>query len=153
MMATAWAGDKYHLRGPIVVFNAILCLIGLPMMGFAKASGVRYLGVFFACAGANANIPAVVTYQANNIRGHWKRAFCSATLVGFGGVGGIIGSLIFRQQDSPRYLPGLYGCIACAGLTIILVALLTVKFLADNKKQARGELIIEGGENGFRYTY
>jgi hypothetical protein len=40
--------------------------------------------VFLACAGANANVPTVMAYQANNIRGHWKRAFCSATLVGFG---------------------------------------------------------------------
>ncbi|KAL9107465.1 MAG: hypothetical protein Q9227_007662 [Pyrenula ochraceoflavens] len=30
MFSTAWIGDKYHIRGPIVVFNAILGLIGLP---------------------------------------------------------------------------------------------------------------------------
>lgn len=41
--------------------------------------------------------------QANNIRGQWKRAFCSATLVGFGGIGGIAGSLVFRSQDAPDY--------------------------------------------------
>merc|ERR1711939_1241368 len=33
-------------------------------------------------------IPAAMAYQANNIRGQWKRAFASATLVGFGGIGG-----------------------------------------------------------------
>jgi hypothetical protein len=48
-----------------------------------------------------------MSYQGNNIRGQWKRAFCSATLVGFGGVGGIAGSLIFRNQDAPGYLPGV----------------------------------------------
>jgi hypothetical protein len=42
-----------------------------------------------------------MAYQANNIRGQWKRAFASATLVGFGGLGGIAGSTVFRQQDSP----------------------------------------------------
>ena len=32
MYATAWFGDKYHMRGPILVFNAIIGLIGLPIM-------------------------------------------------------------------------------------------------------------------------
>jgi sugar phosphate permease len=32
MFSTAWVGDKYHMRGPILVFNAIIALIGLPIM-------------------------------------------------------------------------------------------------------------------------
>jgi len=74
----------------------LLCIIGLAIMGWVKNVAVRYFGVFLVAAGANANVPAVLAYQANNIRGQWKRAFCSATLVGFGGIGGICGSLIFR---------------------------------------------------------
>jgi len=96
MFFASWVGDKYHTRGPIIVFNMILILIGLPLMGFHKNTGVRYFGVFLTCAGANSNVPATMAYQANNIRGQWKRAFCSATLVGFGGIGGIAGSLVFR---------------------------------------------------------
>ena len=130
----------------MIVFNATLAVIGLALMGFTKSVGVRYFGVFLTCAGANSNIPQAMTYQANNIRGQWKRAFCSATLVGFGGIGGIAGSLIFRSQDSPRYHPGLYGCITAALLTIVTVILLDIKFWFDNKKQAEGKLVIEGGE-------
>lgn len=96
MYGTAWLGDKYKLRGPVIVFNNLLCIIGLPIVGFHPNPGVRYFGVFLVTAGANSNVPAVMSYQANNIRGQWKRAFCSATLVGFGGVGGICGSLVFR---------------------------------------------------------
>lgn len=88
---------------------------------------------------------------ANNIRGHWKRAFCSATFVGLGGVGGIIGSLVFRSQDAPRYLPGIYACLISQGIIILIVLALTYKFWSDNKKQAAGELVIEN-EIGFRYT-
>lgn len=95
MFAGSWVGDKYHIRGPIVAFNALLCIIGLPIMGWHPSAAVRYFGVFLVTAGANSNVPAVMTYQANNIRGQWKRAFCSATMVGFGGIGGIAGSLVF----------------------------------------------------------
>lgn len=87
---------QYHIRGPLLIFNATLCVIGLALMGWVDTLAVRYFGVFLTCAGANGNIPQCMSYQGNNIRGQWKRAFCSATLVGFGGVGGIAGSLVFR---------------------------------------------------------
>lgn len=112
MFTSAWIGDKYRIRGAIVVFNALLCILGLPMMGFAKDNATRYVGVFFAVAGANANIPATMAYQANNVRGQWTRAFSSATLVGFGGIGGIISSVAFRSQDAPEYRPGMWTTIA-----------------------------------------
>jgi hypothetical protein len=63
-------------------------------------------------SGSNATIPAALTYQANNIRGQWKRAFCSASMISLGGTGGVVGSLVFRSQDAPHYLPGVYACIA-----------------------------------------
>ena len=96
MFGTAWLGDKYHVRGPLLIGNAVLAIIGLACMGWAGNLGARYFGVFLTCAGANSNIPQCMTYQANNIRGQWKRALCSTTLVAFGGIGGIAGSLVFR---------------------------------------------------------
>jgi MFS family permease len=85
MYTQAHYADKYRIRGPIIIFNSILGLIGLPLLGFTHNNGVRYFGVFLATICANANVPAVLTIQANNIRGQWKRALCSATLVAFGG--------------------------------------------------------------------
>jgi len=151
MFGTAWIGDKYHIRGPIVIFNSVLALIGLPIMGFAASPGIRYFGVFLTTAGANSNIPATMAYQANNIRGQWKRAFCSASLVGFGGIGGIAGSLVFRSQDAPKYRPGIYAAIACNVLTIVVVVLLSLYFAMANKRARKGGKVIEGLE-GFFYT-
>jgi hypothetical protein len=87
-----------------------------------------------------------MTYQANNIRGQWKRAFCSASLVGFGGIGGIAGSLVFRSQDKPRYVNGMWACITCATLNIVIVGILSLKFTRDNKRAAKGEINIEDSE-------
>ncbi|KAH6889724.1 major facilitator superfamily domain-containing protein [Thelonectria olida] len=158
MFATGWAGDKYQMRGPIVIFNMLLCLIGLPIMGWASHAGVRYFGVFLVTAGANSNIPAVMSFQANNVRGQWKRAFCSATMVGFGGFGGIAGSLVFREKDKlTGYKPGMYTCIACSLLSIILVIFLDLDFKRNNRKADRGEKVLEAHDENatsdFRYTY
>ena len=149
MYGTGWAGDKYRIRGPIIIFNMVVCLIGLPIMGFAKSPAVQYFGVFLTTAGANSNIPAAMSYQANNIRGQWKRAFCSATLVGFGGIGGIAGGLVFRTQDAPNYRPGIYACIACCLLSIVIVGLLTLKFMRSNAKAERGEVELESSDVSF----
>lgn len=111
MFCMAWVGDRYRVRGAIILANCTISIIGLPIMGFHPNPNVRYFGVFLATAGANANVPALMAYQANNIRGQWKRAFCSATLTGFGGIGGIAGSLVFRTQDSPDYVPGIIATI------------------------------------------
>ncbi|KAK4232010.1 general substrate transporter [Podospora fimiseda] len=155
--ATGWFGDKYRLRGPVIIFNCILCLIGIPIMGFVANAKVRYFGVFLVTAGANANVPAALSYQANNIRGQWKRAFCSASFVMFGGIGGIAGSLVFRNQDAPAYKPGLYACIATTLLTILMVLGLSVVFTIKNKSAERGEGELECDDDdvyepGFRYT-
>jgi hypothetical protein len=96
MFSTAWVADKYRMRGPIIAANSVVTIVGLGMMGWAPGVPGQYAGVFFTCAGANSNIPHMMSWQANNIRGQWKRAFCSATLVAFGGIGGIAGSLVFR---------------------------------------------------------
>ncbi|KAK1974495.1 major facilitator superfamily transporter [Colletotrichum cereale] len=133
MFATAWLGDKMKFRGPVILINMLFCIVGLPLMGFHSSTAVRYFGVFLTTAGAN------------------------ATLVSFGGIGGIAGSLLFREQDKPHYRPGMYACIACSLLTVVLVGLLTVDAYLKNKKADRGEMEIEaddeGAQPGFRYTY
>lgn len=32
MYAVGWLGDKYHVRGPIVALNALVAVVGLPIM-------------------------------------------------------------------------------------------------------------------------
>jgi MFS family permease len=158
MFATAWLGDKYRVRGPIIIINMILALIGLPLMGWHPKPAVQFVGMFFVTAGANSNIPAVMSFQANNLRGQWKRAFCSSTLVGFGGVGGIAGSLVFREQDKlTGYKPGMWACVACATLNIVLVLICDLEFRRQNAKADRGEKRLEAHDDeagaDFRYTY
>jgi predicted MFS family arabinose efflux permease len=111
MYSGSWLGDRLKQRALIIFINAAICMIGLPLMAFHPSPAAKYAGVFIAVAGSNSNIPAIMAYQANNIRGQWKRAFCSATLTSLGGIGGIAGSLVFRSQDSPHYQPGMIACL------------------------------------------
>ncbi|KAJ5136210.1 phthalate transporter [Penicillium atrosanguineum] len=158
MYTEGWLGDKWRIRSPIIVYNALQTIIGLCLLEWAAQPGVQYFGVFLVCAGCNATIPAVLAWQANNIRGQWKRAFCSASLITSGGMGGIIGALVFRSQDTPKYLPGIIASIMltgesgrCNGVILIVTGLLTVYMHSANRKARQGRLEIEGMQ-GFYYT-
>ncbi|KAI0436339.1 major facilitator superfamily domain-containing protein [Xylaria telfairii] len=157
MYTVGWLGDRYRMRGPIIVINMVVALIGIPLLGWHPDPKIRYLGTFLLIAGANSNVPACLAYQATNIRGQWKRALGSAIMVGLGGIGGIAGSLVFRAQDKPEYKPGLWACITVSLLNIILVGICTISFYFDNKKADRGEKELEADDEdfqpGFRYTY
>ncbi|KAF3910914.1 hypothetical protein ABW20_dc0108849 [Dactylellina cionopaga] len=96
MVACCWFSDKYKLRGPVIIFNCVFSIVGILMVGWAPNTAAQYAGVFFVNSAAGTNIPLAFTYQANNIRGQWKRAFTSVVMVSSAALGGITGSLVFR---------------------------------------------------------
>lgn len=67
------------------------------------------------------------------------------------GVGGIFASLIYRQADYPRYIPGLWATIGCQFGILTLLTILSFYFRMRNKQADRGERALEGSEK-FRYT-
>lgn len=96
MWLAGWAGDKYRTRGPIIVASMLVSIFGCALMGFHGDNGTRYCGAFLTTAGTYCAIPVSMAYQANNIRGQWKRAFSSALVVAVSGLGGVVGSFAFR---------------------------------------------------------
>ncbi|BCS23773.1 uncharacterized protein APUU_40217A [Aspergillus puulaauensis] len=146
----SWLSDKYNTRGIVVVINAVLQIVGVALLGYAKGNGVRYFGAFILTGSCNANVSASLTYPSNNITGQWRRAFGSALIVGAGGVGGIIGGLVFREQDAPEYRPGLWTCFIAAAVTIVSVGITTCTMARANRKQKDGLVIFD--TPGFRFT-
>ena len=73
-------GDRYKLRGPVIIFNCICLIVGFCMLGFTDQVTVRYIGTYLATGAYISNWAAITTYQANNITGQWKRAFTAAAV-------------------------------------------------------------------------
>ncbi|KAH8732848.1 hypothetical protein GQ44DRAFT_734775 [Phaeosphaeriaceae sp. PMI808] len=132
-------GDKFQLRGPIITFNCITLVIGFCMLGFPDQVTVRYIGTYLATGAYVANWAALSTYQANNIVGQWKRVFTAATVTAFNGAGGIAGSFIVRQQESPRYMTAIW-------ITVTMVFLGIYRALYDYVPQSDNELALGEGD-------
>lgn len=170
MCFQGWLGGKIKLRGLIIIYNSFQAAVGICVLAWVKSPGVQYFGIFLIAGGTQSNLPAIITWQTNNIRGKWKQTFCSASIIGAGGVGGIAGSLIFRSQDAPQYMPGFYACLVCVvlpssicvglsltifinrccALTIVISVAMIIRFHKANNRAACGEIIIEG-LYGFQY--
>jgi hypothetical protein len=82
---------------------------------------IWYARVFLGVAGANTNVPSLLSYMHNNIIGQTKRSIASALLIGGGACGGVVTSNIFRQQDAPKYTPAMAVVIATQALRILRV--------------------------------
>lgn len=95
--------------------------------------------------------PYKLTNSSHNVRGQWKRALTSATLVGGGSIGGIIGTTVFRAKNPPKYRPGILATLIENALIVLIVAGLRIKFHRANKRVDAGGKPIEGLE-GFKYT-
>ncbi|KAL2837074.1 major facilitator superfamily domain-containing protein [Aspergillus pseudodeflectus] len=148
---TGIIADKVHLRSPFIIGYSILHIIGLAMIGWGNNQACQYSGMFLAIAGSNCAIPSALAFLANNVVGVSKRQFAVPIQTVFGGVGGIIGSVMFRKEDYPTYRPGLYAAFGCTALNMVLAGGLALFFWLQNRKADRTGKVLEGLP-GFRYT-
>ncbi|KAE9374310.1 MFS general substrate transporter [Stipitochalara longipes BDJ] len=147
----SWLAGETRLRGPFIIVLGIFALVGFCMMGFLSNATARYVGVFIGEAGVQNFVVTSLAWQANNIRGEAKRAVATAFIVMASGISGIYSSLVFRQQNAPRYIPGVIAVLAPSVVTIILAVLTSLILKRRIKEVDKEKIIIEGSET-FRYT-
>lgn len=97
-MSISWLADKVKLRGPFIVFQGLIGIIGLCMTGFIDQPAPRYIGTFLGVAGANGLVVTTLAWQANNIVGDSRRAISTGILISISGIGGIYSSMVFRKS-------------------------------------------------------
>jgi len=105
-LTTSYWSDKVKHRTPFIFAHGLIAIVGFALVASDIPNGVKLFGTFLAVAGSNPNIPSVLAFAQNNIVGTSKRSVASAIQVGFGAIGGIAASTVYRDEDAPRYLPG-----------------------------------------------
>lgn len=151
VLLSSIVGDRFRLRGPVIVFNSVCLIVGFCMLGFAHQVTARYVGTFLATGAYVSNWAALTTYYQNNITGQWKRVFASALVTAMNGAGGIAGSYIVVQSQAPKYPTAVWISIGSHLLIIGFVGAFSLFFFVANKRQRAGKAVLEATE-GFRYT-
>ncbi|KAJ7600811.1 major facilitator superfamily domain-containing protein [Mycena floridula] len=147
----AWLSDKAARRAPYIAVQALITMVGLFISMYTSVDGVRYFGLFLVIGGASSSGPAILAYNANNSVSHSKRSVATAVVMCWGGVGGILATTVFRQQDYPRYTPGMWATVGCQLLMLLLLCITTITYHLRNRLAREGKIMLEGQPN-FYYT-
>ncbi|KAB8242424.1 major facilitator superfamily domain-containing protein [Aspergillus flavus] len=153
MLILPWLGYKYTSKGirswlviggQIVTTVACLLLLLLPL----NETG----GLLFACyilPTMGAGYAVLMGLQIGNIAGYTKRSLSSSGLyIGYC-LGNFVGPLCFREQDSPRYVPGFIVTVVTSVIAAVLVFVYRFVCLYDNRRRdATG--VLEGFENAYQ---
>ncbi|KAL0572339.1 hypothetical protein V5O48_009629 [Marasmius crinis-equi] len=152
-MFFAWISDRSKHRSGFIVMQCLVTITGGCMTAFADSIAVRYTGLNLLHV---LWLPRVHSWNiggANNVSSQSKRSVQSALTIAVGGLGGVIASTVFREQDSPKYVPGLWVTIGLQIVCILLTLLLSLHFYRKNRLAEQGRLSepLEG-KPGFRFT-
>ncbi|KAL7272405.1 hypothetical protein RUND412_004781 [Rhizina undulata] len=105
-----------------------------------------------ACNRGLGNLPAILAYQSNNIQTNSKRLVCLALQIGFGGIGGIFASTVYRKVNALHYLNGLWATIGCQFFILLAIEEMSFYFGAMNRAKREGRIKELEGNQAFKYT-
>ncbi|OJI99292.1 hypothetical protein ASPVEDRAFT_69737 [Aspergillus versicolor CBS 583.65] len=134
--------DCYNWRFPFIATPLLLIITGyaiiIGLKGRLEAHvGVGFFALIVACMGIYPTYPATASWAINNLAPSKRRAIGSAFNICMGNTGGIIGSYMYLDRESPTYLTG-FGLSLAFGVSGLLVAgILEVSLVIANKRKAR----------------
>jgi hypothetical protein len=144
--------DKVRLRWPFMIGQSMTGVVGLLIILYTKPPGVRLFGTFLAVFGTQANLPATLAYGQNQTVRQEKRGIVSAAMITIGAAGGVTGSTIFRAQDAPLYLPGMWATIAMQVAYSVGTFAMSMYLKRKNREVDEGKIAALEGVEGFRYA-
>ncbi|OAX31241.1 MFS general substrate transporter [Rhizopogon vinicolor AM-OR11-026] len=127
--------DKLKMRSPFIFAGHLMCLIGLSINISTAPIGVKYFGTFWIVIGGYAAIPGIVSWFGNNIAGQYKRAVSMALQIGIGNSSGVVAAMIYRTQDSPRFILGHGVSLVFIGIGLIFIPIVVLLYKRINAQR------------------
>lgn len=140
-LSLSWASDALKHRYGFITFCFMLAVVGYGMaLNQERLSrGAKYAACFLIAGGGLTGGPLCIVLLSNNLSGHWKRAVGSAVQVSFGGIAGLMGSLIFMEREKPLYWTGYRVGLAMVCVSGLAATVMVTSMSVENRKRDRGE--------------
>ncbi|KAF4214222.1 hypothetical protein CNMCM8980_006907 [Aspergillus fumigatiaffinis] len=134
--------DRFYWRMPFVAIPLTLVTIAYSIIisfhGQLKENiGPAFFAVILTCMGIYPIHPATTSWTANNLASSSSRAIGLAFNICIGNIGGIIGSYMYIDSESPKYYTGFGLSLAFGGSGLLVALLLELSYIYGNKKKAR----------------
>ncbi|CAG9981049.1 unnamed protein product [Clonostachys byssicola] len=162
--------DKIKWRMPFVCGPLTVVVVAYSIL-FTKANNLAdniplcYFAICLACLGLYPIVPTANSWTIVNLAGPTKKAQGAAYMIAIGNIGGVIGSYMYLDKESPKYPTGYGLSFGFAALGIISALILEWGLWRTNKRRAKvsetevrsryneGELALMGDRSPlFRYN-
>ncbi|KAF5008488.1 hypothetical protein FDECE_5247 [Fusarium decemcellulare] len=134
--------DKFTWRMPFIVAPQLIVVCAYGIL-FGLAGDIKnnipacFFAVVLACIGLYPINPGGNAWTVNNLAGPTKRAMGIAYMICLGNLGGIVGSYIFIEDESPRYPTGFGTSLAFAAAGVSACLVLEAGYHMRNKTKAK----------------
>ena len=140
MILVAYVSDRCRHRYGFIILGCSLATVGygilLAQEGLSR--DVKYGALFFASVGGYIATPMALAWLANNISGHWKRAFGAGIQVTVGNIVGVVSANVFLEREAPRYQTGYGTALALNWLGGLAATAMVVGMWLENRKRDAG---------------
>ncbi|KAL0575525.1 hypothetical protein V5O48_006448 [Marasmius crinis-equi] len=114
---------------------------GFAMIAWGKGTATRLAGYWLTGA-SNCVFVLGLSLVSGNVGGDTKKAIASAAVFLGVAVGNIVGPFLFFDSEAPTYTTGVIGCLVSRALEIVVILLLRLVFVVNNKR--RDKAVAEG---------
>jgi len=142
--------DKLKTRYPFIFGGLVTAFMGLSMNIMDLPVKMKYMGTFAIVSGTYGVVPGIIAWLGNNLCGQSKRCVGMAIQISIANIAGIIASLIYNTQDSPRYLIGHGTSITFVAIGLWTIPITVVAYQRAN--QQREGILRDMRERGERLS-
>lgn len=140
LLILAFCSDWTRWRFPFVALGFLFTFIGMVIfvsIDVPRDINVAYFASFMMTWGTSAPSVLLDAWYNNNIASEGKRVVLTSVAVPMANLMGLVSSNIFRDQDSPKYLPALITTAAFGGAGIVFTLALGFWMMCDNSRRNR----------------
>ncbi|TDZ16785.1 putative transporter [Colletotrichum orbiculare MAFF 240422] len=136
----SWIATRIHKKGPVI---AALCLppiagcIMLMVLPTTASQRAARLAGYYLISVYPGISPLIYSWSAANTAGDTKRKCTSAALFVGQSVGNVVGPLLYKPAEAPRYSRGLRSNLALYCVIIVLVGLASAYLAWLNRSHSR----------------
>jgi hypothetical protein len=140
ILLLTYLSDRTQMRGPFVIFAALLATIGFLLQANTTVVAARYIGVFLAVQ-VFCCVALTLAWVSNIHATESKRAGGMTILATMGQCGPLLGTNVFPASEKPYYHKGMYISAAfCLVIALASAALMGI-LIWENRQMERQGLI------------
>ncbi|TQN66872.1 putative transporter [Colletotrichum shisoi] len=135
----SWIATRIHKKGPVIAGLCIPPIAGCVMLMVLPTAGqqaARLTGYYLISVYPGIT-PLIYSWSAANTAGDTKRKCTSAFLFVGQSVGNVVGPLLYKPAEAPRYTRGLTSNLALYCVIVVLVAATSLYIAFLNRSHSR----------------